>query len=419
MAKIGILTDLTSFNQAYSVCNVVYNQCIMLERFGHDVTLLVADTYENTFSEPANIKIKHIVPRFTQVDYRHEQTLTEEHKQAITNIVPLFKQELSQYDIVFVHDMIYLGYHLPYFLSLEQSQEETQKVKFYHFIHSIPPRWDVPEWQWRDLNRLNKYNNHQLVSFTTYNVNLLKHYYKTDNVIVIPHIRDIRIENDFAKESWQIIDMMPNILQADIVSIYPASAERLRAKQVQTIIGIFDAFKRRNMSCALVCPNQWVTKRVARENLDRYKQFATMLNLKYGQEFIFTSEIPAFEFGLSKKILSDLYKCGNLFIFASIEETFGLTGLEAALNKQYIVANSDVGTFQEIYKDNVHYEQFASLEKNKFKGWSGEQVAKYLDEVAVRILDGMKQEKSIMCNTHVRQTYNLDKIYLQYYERIL
>lgn len=52
--------------------------------------------------------------------------------------------------------------------------------------------------------------------------------------------------------------------------------------------------------------------------------------------------------------LSTLYKNATAFVYPSLEEGFGLPGLEAMANKCLVLA-SDISVFKEVYKDNAIY----------------------------------------------------------------
>ena len=419
--KIGILTEFKELNPGHSLSGVISNQCRMLERFGHEVHLLVAQEYKSNFPEPPNVSIDKVVPRCNQIDYHFEKDLTEEHRVFIDNVlVPFYKQELVKYDVIFTNDLIFTGWLLPYQLGLEKVIQETKQVFFLHFIHSVPPRIEMAQWDWRDIRRL--LPNHKLVSFTQHNKGLIQSTYKAqpDDVVVIPHIIDPRVEGDFCQGAWDLIDQMPNILQGDIVCVYPASTDRLRAKQVQVHLALFDSFKRRNMRCALVIANQWATGRDPQEQKDKYIKFGEVLGLHYGVEFIFTSDIkPEYQAGISKKMLRDLHSCANLFVLPSVEEAYCLVGPEAAHTGQYLVANNDVGAFHEIYGDCCHYISFGSMEHSDFYGKSGDYVAEYMDKVSVRVLEGMRNDLAIQAKTRCRIQNNMDAIYLKYYEGVI
>jgi len=388
----------------------------MLERMGHSVDILVNEKFQDKYPVPPNVGIRKCIPDMDQKDYALESQLTEEHKLYVEKLAPILVDVLKDYEICITMDISFIGWHMPHFLALERAAEQTRHCLFLHFINSVPPRFPTPQYDWRDIGRLGA--NHKIVSFTAHNRDILAHWYKTqpEDVLVIPHITDPRIENNFCQETWDLIDDMPNILQGDIVCVYPASTDRLNPKQVHIVLGLFDAFKRRNMRCALVIANQWATGRCPKENIEKYKNLGIGLGLRYGEEFLFTSEwrAPKYETGISREMLSNLRKCANFFPFPTIEEAYGLVGLEAALDGQYLVMNSDVGCFKEIYGESAHYEAFGAIEQNSVKGMTYEQVVVYLDDMSQRILEGMVKDKTCMAKTHIRCQNNMDKIYFIY-----
>ncbi|GAG48967.1 unnamed protein product, partial [marine sediment metagenome] len=66
-----------------------------------------------------------------------------------------------------------------------------------------------------------------------------------DDIRVVPHIKDLRTWYDFDKETLRFIDDFPGVMNADYVQVYPASTDRLGAKRVDAVAGIFGQLKSR------------------------------------------------------------------------------------------------------------------------------------------------------------------------------
>ena len=428
--KVIILTDFVSYVPGYSLWSCVENQCRMLELHGdNEVTLLVNKNFKGEC--PVNVKIKKVIPTCKQWDYKSEQDLNSEHKRFATRLSKILIEELKDCDICITHDRVFLGWALPYFLALEKCKEQTRSTLFLHQIHSMPR--DVKDW-W-DLNRLGT-QNHKLVSMTEATRPLMATSYKTtiDNVLVIPHITDIRVFADFCDETWHIIDQIPALLEANIVCIYPASSDRLQPKRVAACMAIMSAFKRRSQSVCLFIANQWARGSTGRSlnhftteqgapidtSLSIHRELATSLvpELDYGKDFIFSSDIfyPKYKHGLPKRVIRELMMCSNLFMFPTFEESWGLVSVEAALMGNYMVINGDVPVLREAMNNFGHYESFGGV--SNILDIPPEEQPFYFDKIAGEIKEKMFSNPIVQTKTWARQHLNMGAIWLDYYEPI-
>ena len=148
-----------------------------------------------------------------------------------------------------------------------------------------------------------------------------------EDVVVIPHIKDLRSFWDFNAETCRFIEEHPEIMAADVVQLLPASADRLWHKRVDVVISIFGALKRLGLSVCLVVANQWATGRGRKEELKTYQGLARDEGLEWGEEVVFTSEFgEKYEKGISKTMIRELFLCSNLFVFPTHHESFGPGG---------------------------------------------------------------------------------------------
>jgi hypothetical protein len=138
-------------------------------------------------------------------------------------------------------------------------------------------------------------------------------------------------------------------------------------------------------------------------------------------EFIFTSEWDEkYNTGIPKKMLRELLLCSNLFIFPTVEESFGLVGPEAALAGNFMVLNKSLYMMFEVYGNAGLYVDFGSHHNifdpknvNPDMTWDA-----YLDQVASLILGRFVQNEGCLTRTYMRRIYNMDNLYLHYYEPI-
>jgi glycosyltransferase involved in cell wall biosynthesis len=193
--------------------------------------------------------------------------------------------------------------------------------------------------------------------------------------------------------------------------IYPASADRMEAKRVKDLILIFAQLKKKKFNVCLVVANQWATKRQAREDMTLYTKVASRNGME-SDEFIFTSNFqhPKYMQGLPKRMVRELMMCGNMFIFPTREETFGLVLPEACLSSAVLpVCNKSLGMMMEVSGHNADYIDFGSFN-------SPVQLAPdFHSQVARAVIARFLRNESILTRTFMRQRYNWDNIYHKFY----
>lgn len=410
MSRIVIVTPaFTQWNHGYSLTSVVEDQARMLSRHGHSVVIAVADNFIAPV-ESYPFSFLPIIPILEEAaDYRSYSSLVnaKQHVDVADSFSRVLNENIKPDDTIFTHDVVYTGWNLPYFHGLRNS---GIKNNCYHWIHSIPTQ----QFDWWNLSSLGP--NHRLVIPNRAHRQLTAEVYQTvfDNVLYIPHIRDIREFLDFGEDAWKFIDKYPRVLQADIVQVYPASSDRLLHKGLKDLIYLFREFKKRGFSVCLVIANQWATGRQRMEDLQEYLDTASNNGLIPEHEFIFTStyDVPRFELGLPRKFLRDLLSLSNLFVFPTAAESFGLVLPEVLLSSGALpVVNSHLEVMSEILAGRGMRFGFGSFTNGLAKPHS----AGWYEAVASAISQRIFDEESVACRSIIRQTYNMDNIYRKYY----
>jgi len=415
--KVAILTNFNEFNPGYSLTGIVADQARMFERQGHEVDVWVAEKahYNDHYDKQwPGLRIKHGVPRGALLDYATTEEVTDESKQLSGRIAQFLVDEISSYDVALTHDWVFTGWNLPYAFALMMTREQTANTAFLHWLHSIPSGT-------RDWWIASEYGpNHKLISPSSSNRDHILRGYRCSEreCLVIPHIKDLRTWFDFSDETNSLIDEYPMIMQAKVVCVYPASSDRLRSKQVQHVIEVMGAIKKRNGSVCLVVPNQWSQGRRQREAMPEMDELADVCGLVKGHDFLWTSEFqaPKYEMGIPRRMVRELLLGSNLFMFPTTHESFGLAAPEAALCGNYLVLNADLDVSKEIFGHRGKYFSFGSLDRNFTPGDGWEE---YLDQVGGAILARMQQEEAVVTRTTVRRSYNMDALYLSHYEPII
>lgn len=409
--KIAILTNFMEFLPGYSLTGIVKDQASMLTKYGHEVDLFVNSQY-NGEDFPADVTLQKKIPFSHLTDYHSRAAITAEDKMLVNQIAQMFEKELLVYDVVFTHDFVFTGWNMIYALALMQSSQALRDVKFLHWIHSIPTS-SYDWWRIREYGQ-----NHKLVyPNDTDKIRVAESYQgEMSDVRTIHHIKDLRSWFDFDKQTVDFLDDFPQIMQADVVQIYPASTDRLSAKRVDVVMRIFANMKGMGLKVMLVIANQWATGRQRKEDVNRYRQIGSRCGLKVNEDFTFTSEWrEETAVGIGKTMLRELFQCSNLFIFPTKDETFGLVLPEAALAGGVIcVLNRSLQMMYEIAGYTSLYFDFGSFHNDHHV----DNEKAYYNDLAKIIIGRFKENESVMAKTFMRQKYNWDTIYNKEYAPI-
>ena len=402
------------FMPGYSLTGIVIDQATMLSRHGHEVHLFVNDKYNGTEEWAPGVILHKRVPFAHLDDFRTEMEFNQNTKlqEACQRTQEVLIEDFTklQIDIALTHDFIFQGWYLPYGIAVRNASQHLPKTRWLHWIHSVP----TANKDWWDINRYGR--NHKIAYPNATDRVLVAEQFKStvDNVRCVPHIKDIRSWFDFSEQTCAFIDQFPQVLSADVVKLYPASVDRLKAKRVDVVIQIMAEIKKSGKSVCLVIANQWATGRQHKENIANYKRIASGYGLDPGIDFIFTSDFTfgeeKYEVGIPKRMVRELYQCSNLFIFPTREETYGLVLPEAALAGGVLcVLNRSLRNQTEIAggDGNALYFDFGSYHHRH----SVHNPTMYYRDIAWIILGRLEQSESIRLKTHFRQHNNMDYLY--------
>lgn len=430
-SNVAILTNFNDLNPGYSLTGIVVDQAHMLARHGHRVILFVNENFNPKYNDdsglsdlmgkyPGLIEILSHSLSMDLIDYEEDE-LTEQHQLSSKKAGRIFADDflLFDIDIVFTHDFVFTGWNLPYYHALIEANKILGKAKqnpfWYHWIHSVPvPQNRKPWWSLTPLGL-----NHFLVFPNQTEITRISEAWNIsqNGIKIIPHIKDIRTWFDFGKESMALIDCCPEIMQSELIQVYPCSSDRLGAKQLDIVIKLFGHFKQiANVPVFLVIANQWATGKQPKENVQEFKALALDCGLIEYQDFVFTSELDkAWENGISKRMLRELQLLSNVFIFPTKEESFGLVGPEASFSGVFPVVNRSLTMMLEVMSPMAPAFHFGSFQH----AHDLSNHPNYYESVAMSILAQMRTNPTIMTKTFCRKRYNMDSIYFKFYRHLL
>lgn len=409
--RVAILTTFMEFNPGYSLTGIVKDQVEMLRRYGHGVHLYVNEKYHGE-DFPADVVLEKKIPFAHLKDYMTEP-VSNEHQVTVQQTIDMLAKEMSAFPIIFTHDLIFQGWNLPYLLGIRRASRKVPSSRWFHWIHSVPSG-NRAYWNIQKLGPFHKI----IYPNETDRLRVAEQFSGgVNDVRVIPHIRDLRSWMEFSDETVEFIDDHPEVMQADIVQVYPASVDRLHAKRVKEVISIFGELKKRGQSVCLVIANQWATQRQRQQSVDDHLKEAEKHDLLPGVEVIFTSKWgpPKYEVGIPRRMVRELFQCSNLFIFPTREESFGLVLPEASLaGGVFVVVNNSLAMQKEISGHLALGFDFGSFHQDLSVPHPA-----YHRDIAIVIIGRMMQNEAVQLKSFMRKKYNWDALYRTYYEPIM
>lgn len=431
--KIGIMTTFQSFMPQYSLTGIVKDRAEMLTKYGHEVHLFVSERYHGE-EFPADVILEKKIPFTHLADYQTMEQFTGQDQgykpapgwdtpaqhQAIKNqTAAMLREELKDYDLMITEDIVFQGWHLPFAVAVMEASKDLPNVRWLHAIHSVPSVnsnfWNIQLYGKR--HKLLYPNRTDAIRVAEQFNGVL------DDVRVIPHIKDIRSLFDYSEDTRKFIDWCPGVMQAEVVQIYPASVDRLEAKRLSEVIGIFSYLKKFGRTVCLVVATQWATGQKQLDIINNYKKEAIDKGLDVGTDVVFTPDYKPtgqekrFGVGIPKHMIRELFQLSNVFIFPTREETFGLVLPEAALcGSPIVVLNGSLDMMREVSGHNALYFDFGSF-NNRAEHKNG--IDPLLRDIALIVLGRILANESVRVKTYMRRHYNIDYLYKRYYAPIL
>lgn len=402
MKKVGIFTTFYNFDRAYSLCSVVYDQLVAHVKRGYTPVLFVLESFEGAV--PEGVELRAVIPQITLEPYSG-LNVPDNWQEDVKRVEDALRTHATDIDVMICHDIVFIDTYLPYNIALRQA---GLPCKYLHWIHSAPS----PRPQLDDSPHANRYTlppNSKLVYLNHDKALALAEMYGTflRNVRVVPNSRDPRTFWDLHPFVEHLIERY-DLLSADIISVYPVSTPRMvDGKQIDVVIRIHEQLRKLGLKTKLIVPN-------AHANAEREQSLCLKRATK---DVIFTSlegrdevECLENESGVSGKVVSDLFRLANVFIFPSISENCSLVLLEAMLSGNLLVLNKDCSGLSEFGGDDALYFKMGNLDM----GTRNEELAlrneSYLRDIALIIRSEFERNGPLQAKRRMLQEFNYDAI---------
>lgn len=418
--SVGILTTFTSFDNAYSLCNVVEDQIKMLKISGISPVLFVQESgwwkdkanLEGTVYEDIKIHQLPAVPCHNQV--KIDETFQDDVEKLSASML----EGANGLDVILTHDVIYQPAAMKHNVAAREVAEKMPNIKWLHWIHSATSPYTLTQELkiFEDAyidNITKKFPNSKYVFFNHISIPRIAHNFKIDesDVAVVHHPTDIYEMYRFSDDMRELCEAN-NFLQADYICAYPIRLDR--GKQVQYVIKTMAALKRlkNDVRCVIVDFHSTGGDKVAyREDLLKLGQEEGL-----GNDLIFTSMFKdEWKGRVPRDIVAQLFQISNVFMIPSVSESYSLIAQEASLLGNIIVANDDFVPFRDILGPHVIWRKYSSnidrttvMDGNTNTDYDNEKM--YHTETAMMIMAEAEKSIEFQQKQRVRMTRNLEYV---------
>lgn len=402
---IGVLTTFSNFDSAYSLTSVVRDQLTALVKYGYKTVLFVLPTFRDDPRVPVGVEIRKIVPQLILEPYK-EFSYPDHWKEDVKKAREMFEKNMRDITHLICHDIFFIDTYLPYNIALRESLDALPDLRILAWTHSAPSGQAAL----RDNQHANRYMlppRTRLVYLNHVDAQRLAEHYGAwlKDVRVVHNPRDPRTFWNLDPLTVNLIDRY-NLLEKDIVSVYPLSTPRMiDGKGLDKAIKLHSKLKQIGYKTCLVVPNAHANAEKEKRLINQTQFFASDLGVDT-TELVFTSleEPPKYELGVTPKVISDLFRLSNIFVFPTVSENCSLILLEAELSGNLLVLNERVRSLAEFGREHALYLNFEYREQK-------EENEKYYTELAMIVGSAFENDRALQVKRSTLQRHNYDYIF--------
>lgn len=423
MKSIAILTNFSTYSEAYSLTRVVMNQIRMLVDHGYKPVVIVGKYFEpvQDFADK-NVILK----RIPDVPVYNELKMDSTFDHDILAIENALVEALEGVDVVITHDIVYQPACLKHLIAAKRIAKRRPELRWLHWIHSATTpdilgdlRGIFTEQYKKEIQE--QFPNSFYIYFNHYSIPRIAqnfHLGSDEDVKIVPHPTDIKRFFKIEDDTWNLITSK-KILEKDVICLYPIRLDR--GKQVEKVIKTIASFKELGKSICLVIGDFHSTG----DDKVAYREECKKIGKEWkldGDELIWLSEQKEkWNVEVPYQVISDLFHLSNVFVGASKTESYSLITQEAGLSGVAMILNQDFPPTRDIFKWAPHYVGFSS-NINAITGLDGSTDTTINDEhqfyldVARSLNFDLENNRVLVLKTALRQTRNLDYVFKNYLE---
>lgn len=358
IGKVAILSHFQSMAPSYALAVGWNERAEMLKYFGIDFTFFVAKNCPKG-SFPNQESVLKTIPGSRPFEYKVDEFTKQ------------YLELLREFDVVLTADLIYQ--RKGNFLAFNQAARNAStrmKAWWCHWIHSSwterPGTLKYP-----DSLRYTMMPRSFLVYLNSFESRNLEDMYlcNPDEVRVVYNPKDPRLFYGMHGLSGEIIKRL-KLYEKEVVCIFPHCSTRMDAKGIDGVINVNAALKRAGLTVGLVFCN--ANARKVQIEINQKRRYMEQKGLIEGEDYMFTHELDDYQ-PMPRKVIRDLFRISNLFVFTSWRETTGNAFQEAQINDCLLVLNEHLPCLQELARrDNTVWAKVSYKTPGRIDGKTGD-----------------------------------------------
>lgn len=426
MSKVvGILTNFNSYSTAYSLNRVVQNQIRMLLDHNYIPVVIVGDNFvpQEDYADP-----RVILKRIPDVPVSNEVQMDSTFDQDVTLLEKTLAEALDGVDVVLTHDIIYQPACVKHLVAAKRIAARRPDLRWLHWIHSATSPYTLTNLRPLFVDEYakiigEKFPNSFYIFFNHYSIPRIAKNFNVDDgdVKIVHHPTDIKAFFKIEDDSWDLI-VKKDILSADVICTYPIRLDR--GKQVEKVIKVIAGLKHLGNSVRLIIGDFHSTGGDKVDYRRECQKIAEEWELTKDEVIWLSEQKAEWEVEVPYKNISDFMRLSNVFVGASVSESYSLITQEAGLSGVGMILNRDFPPFRDIFGWTPHQIPFSS-NIDALTGLDGDTTTKVDDEKtfyldAARMLQyELKNDRTLVLKTFLRKERNLDAIFRKELEPLL
>lgn len=312
-------------------------------------------------------------------------------------------QLVADATLAITHDVMLLESLASYREAIRSVVHAGTRCRWLHWLHSLPPG---------ELAASRPPVGGLYVVPTDASRFLVGHRFgcSLEEIVVVPHT--IRAAELLGDHGARDISERLGLFEADVVQIFPASAERLEPKGLDVVLGVFAELRRRGTDARLVVATSRSNTATGRSMLKQYRSRARGLALSPAH-VAFTPDLgAAYVENVPRATVVELMsRVSNVFLWPSIAETSSLATLEAALGKNLLVLNESLPMLREQIGAGAIYVPFGSI----FASVRAPSAA----QLANLILNALASDRTLSAQRRVAQAFAPERVLRTHFRPVL